>query len=164
MNLDDFDLMNATTPPTNNGGSSRRAKGPVDPVVAKRNKRNRKRGNRTSADLAKYLGGWNVEGAQLPWDVETKGARIQSKREAANMTANRALGLLQYIDASQALRVLFHVAPRQRLASGTVYCLYREWVGWYGWTTPPHSWLVATKGEPLIAMPLPTFRDIHVGG
>lgn len=138
-------------------------------VSARRNRNNRKRGNRTSHELAVYLGGRNVEALKLPWDVEGLGYRLQSKRLADEPSLASVARYIRAIEApADTLRGFYHVGARQRLASGTVWCLYPEWVAWHGWDFPAHaglaSWVGRDEGAVLIELPLPVFRDLHVGG
>ena len=131
------------------------------PLVSRTNRNNRLRGNRTSRDLAAFLGGRNVEALKLPWDVETPGCRIQSKRLAARPSLRAIVGLIEAIDYRVTdLRAFYHVEPARRLASGLVYVGLREWVEWHGWDLPADAQVSVTG--PLISMPLATFRDLHV--
>lgn len=161
----DLPMGEPLSAPTLNGGARvRRPVHPPDPAIAGRNRRSRNRGNRTSRDLAHYLGGRNIEGLLLPWDVEAAGCRIQSKRLARPPSRAEQVRLLRYIDASDALRGLYLVAPRQRLQSGTVTCLLEDWVADHGWSLPPAASLANAGGTGLVELPLPDFRDIHCGG
>ena len=159
MNLDDHELFTPATAPNIAAPQRRPRRNPnPDAAIAKRNKRNRQRGNRTSASLAKYLGGRNVEALKEPWDVEGDGWRIQSKRLARAIGPAETLRLITAIPDGPWLRGLYHVGPRQRLASGTVFVLYIEWREWHGdldWTGPDGD------AQALLAIPLPLFRDIH---
>ena len=132
-----------------------------DDEVARRNRRNRQRGNRTSADLAAYLGGRNVEALKLPWDVEVPGARIQSKRLAVEPSRAAVRGFIDAIDASDALRAFYLVRPGQRLASGIVTVFLEEWVAWHGWSLPDAT-VQITAGTPLLTLGVDVFRDWHV--
>ena len=135
-----------------------------DTALVRRNVNNRKRGKSTSAELAHYLGWQNVEGMNWKWDIQGKGGRIQSKRDATGRSGAVVVALIEAIPAgTDYLRGLYRVAPRQRLASGTVTVWLREWVDWHGWLMPPGATLSVATEVPLIEMPLPTFRDIHGG-
>ena len=133
-----------------------------DPVIADRNRRNRKRGNRTSHDLAAYLGGRNVEALKLPWDVEAAGARIQSKRLKARPSVAEIVKLVAYIDAGPSLRALYWVGAGQRVASGHVFVLLREWVGEHGWAGPSGASFLSA-GEIVIELPVALFREMRGG-
>ena len=131
--------------------------------VVRRNRNNRARGKGTSKDLADYLGWQNVEGLNLPWDIQNNAGRLQSKRDLNARTANAALLLIDYIPAGDWLRGLFWVAPRARLTSGDVTMRLEEWVQWHSWLLPPNAVLLrSTTGVPMVRMPLPVFRDTHV--
>lgn len=134
---------------------------PAISPIARRNRNNRKRGKGTSAELAKYLGWQNVEGMNWEWDVQGPGGRLQSKRDATARSSAEMARLILRIPSGDFLRGLFKVAPRQRLASGTVYLLLHEWVGERGWLLPP-SVLVNAAGVPLMILPLPAFRDLVI--
>ena len=131
-----------------------------DPIIANRNKRNRQRGNRTSHDLAAYLGGRNVEALKEPWDVEACGARIQSKRLAQRPSVNAIVGLIEYIDAGPALRALYWVGAGQRVASGRIYVILPEFVGEHGWT-PPDGAVVYVGRAVVLELPVAAFRDLR---
>ena len=134
-----------------------------NPVVQRRNRGNRQRGNRTSHDLAAYLGGRNVEALKEPWDVEACGARIQSKRLAQRPSVNAIVGLIEYIGAGPALRALYWVGAGQRVASGRIYVLLPELVGEHGWT-PPDGAVVHVGRAYVLEMPVSVFRDLRGGG
>ena len=131
-----------------------------NPVVQRRNRGNRQRGNRTSHDLAAYLGGRNVEALKEPWDVEACGARIQSKRLAQRPSVNAIVGLIEYIDAGPALRALYWVGAGQRVASGRIYVLLPEFVGEHGWL-PPGGAVVHVGRAYVLEMPVAAFRDLR---
>lgn len=159
MTLDDLDLFPPPDRPAL--GSSRRA--PVAlPDRQRINRRNKANGRRTSADLAAYLGGRNVELLGLPWDVEARGARIQSKREKTPLGFARAVRLLDYIGPGDHLAVLFWVGAGQRLTSGRTFALLADWVGEHGFTVPPEARVHNTGGRLLLELPLPVFRDHHI--
>ena len=134
-----------------------------DPVVQRRNRGNRQRGNRTSHDLAAYLGGRNVEALKEPWDVEACGARIQSKRLAQRPSVNAIVGLIEYIDAGPALRALYWVGAGQRVASGRIYVLFNEWVGEHGWDvdTVAAGAVVHVGRAYVLEMGVTAFRDLR---
>lgn len=179
-------LTDAAAPPTANGGASRRCRrhewgdgqltiagtnraclrcGAIrDEAKSRTNRNNRKRGNRTSHDLAAYLGGRDVEPLKLPWDVEARGCRIQSKRLADRPSRAAIEGLLDYIrrHGGAELPAYFDIRPAQRLTSGRIFVTYRDWVAWHGWPMPTGADLL-TSGEALLVLPLPIFRDLHVG-
>ncbi len=136
---------------------------PRDATVIRRNRTNRQRGKSTSAELARYLGCQNVEGMNWKHDIQSPAFRLQSKRDATGRSAATVLALIEAITPGDYLRGLFRVAPRQRLASGTVALRYQEFVGWYGWSLPPEARLVNGAGTPLVELPLPLFREL-VGG
>jgi hypothetical protein len=160
--LDDHVLFDPPTPSPI--GSSRRAKAAPDPERQRQNKRNKANGRGTSRDLADYLGGRDVELLGLPWDVEARGCRVQSKRDKAACGPVRALGLLRHVgEHSDDLAAVFHVLPRQRLVNGTAWALLEAWVGWHGWALPAGASLHLAGGVPLISMPLPAFGDHHIG-
>ena len=131
-----------------------------DPVVQRRNRGNRQRGNRTSLDLARYLGGRNVEALKLPHDVEACGARIQSKRLAQRPSLNAIVALIEYIDAGPSLRALYWVGAGQRVSSGRVFLLLPELVGEHGWT-PPDGAVVHVGRAYVLEMPVVAFRDLR---
>ena len=132
-----------------------------DPIIANRNKRNRRRGNRTSHDLAAYLGGRNVEALKEPWDVEACGARIQSKRLAQRPSVNAIVGLIEYIDAGPALRALYWVGAGQRVASGRIFVLLSEWVGEHGWAPVAGTAVIHAGRAYVLEMPVAAFRDLR---
>ena len=131
-----------------------------EPARTRRNVNNRKRGNRTSHDLAAYLGGRNVESLKLPHDVEACGARIQSKRLAQRPSVNAIVGLIEYIDAGPSLRALYWVGAGQRVSSGRVFLLLPELVGEHGWT-PPDGAGVHVGRAYVLEMPVAAFRDLR---
>jgi hypothetical protein len=134
----------------------------VDPLIVRRNRGNKNRGKATSRELASYLGWQNVEGMLWPWDVQGPGGRLQSKRDARGRSRTMVLALIEAITPGDWLRGVFIVAPRQRLASGTVTLLLEEWVAWHGWKLPADAVLV-NAGRPLLSLPLATFRDWRAG-
>ena len=134
-----------------------------DPAIVDRNRRNRRRGNRTSHDLAAYLGGRNVEALKEPWDVEACGARIQSKRLAQRPSLNAIVGLIEYIGVGPALRALYWVGAGQRVSSGRVFLLLPELVGEHGWT-PPDGAVVHVGRVYILELPVSAFRDLRGGG
>jgi hypothetical protein len=129
--------------------------------VTTRNRRNRARGKSTSAELAKYLGGQNVEGMLWPHDVQGQGYRIQSKRDMTGRSPGMVRRLIEAIEPGHGLRAAYLVVPRVRLTSGRVYVDLEEWVAWHGWELPASTRLL-NAGTPLLELPLPLFRDIHV--
>jgi hypothetical protein len=131
-----------------------------NPTVSRTNRNNRKRGNRTSHDLAAYLGGRNVEALKEPWDVEACGARIQSKRLVQRPSLNAIVGLIEYIDAGPALRALYWVGAGQRVSSGRIYVLLPELVGEHGWT-PPDGAVVHVGRAYVLEIPVAAFRDLR---
>ena len=134
-----------------------------NPVVSRTNRNNRKRGNRTSHDLAAYLGGRNVEALKLPWDVEACGARIQSKRLKVRPSIWEIVKLITYIDAGPNLRALYWVGAGQRVASGYIFVLLREWVAEHGWSSPASA-VVITASPPtefVLELPVAAFRDLR---
>ena len=134
-----------------------------NPTITRTNRNNRKRGNRTSHDLAAYLGGRNVEALKEPWDVEACGARIQSKRLAARPSLNAIVGLIEYIDAGPSLRALYWVGAGQRVSSGRVFLLLPELVGEHGWT-PPDGAVVHVGRAYILELPVSAFRDVRGAG
>lgn len=164
MTLDDLDLFPSPADPRPGAAPARKwHRNPnPDPAIQRRNRRNKANGRGTSRDLAAYLGGRNVELLGLPWDVEAGGFLIQSKRDAEGMGPRRVLRLLAAIGARNDVAAVFHVAPRARLTSGRLWLRLAEWVAEHGWSLPPDAQLV-NAGEPLIALPLATFRDLHLG-
>lgn len=135
----------------------------VNVAIARRNRNNRKKGRRTSHELADYLGGEDVEGMGWKWDVQGKGWRLQSKRDAVGRSPLTRAMLIDAIYPGDHLRGLFEVPPRARLTSGTVTMFLREWVGWHGWEVPNEASLSLAGEDPLVSMPLPVFRDWHIG-
>ncbi|HEX5466701.1 MAG TPA: hypothetical protein VFW92_08530 [Candidatus Limnocylindrales bacterium] len=134
-----------------------------DPARSRRGRTSRNRGNRTSRDLAAYLGGRNVEALKVPWDVEGPGYRIQSKRLADRPSASERARLLEAIDhRADDLRAVYIAAPRQRIASGTVSAYLADWVAWHGWDAPPGLSVVRGSGW-LLELSLSLFRDLHIG-
>ena len=131
-----------------------------NPAVSRRNRLNRNRGNRTSHDLAAYLGGRNVEALKLPHDVEACGARIQSKRLAQRPSLNAIVGLIEYIDAGPSLRALYWVGAGQRVSSGRVFLLLPELVGEHGWT-PPDGAVVHVGRAYILELPVSAFRELR---
>lgn len=138
---------------------------PKDAARTRTNHNNAKRGNRTSRDLASFLGAqWeDVERKHLPWDVQGA-ARIQSKREARQPGVARVLGLLRYIPPSEHLRAVFFVGAGQRLASGRIFAILEEYVAERGWSLPTDARLLLAGDTALVELPLPTFRDLFSGG
>lgn len=134
-----------------------------DPAASRTNRNNRKRGNRTSHDLAAYLGGRNVEALKEPWDVEACGARIQSKRLAQRPSLNAIVGLIEYIGIGPALRALYWVGAGQRVSSGCVFLLLPEFVGEHGWT-PPDGAVVHVGRAYILELPVSAFRDVRGAG
>ena len=132
-----------------------------DPIIANRNKRNRRRGNRTSHDLAAYLSGRNVEALKLPHDVEACGARIQSKRLAQRPSISAIVGLIEYIGAGPALRALYWVGAGQRVSSGRIYVLLPEFVAEHGWTPPDGAVVHVGRFAYVLEMPVAAFRDLR---
>jgi hypothetical protein len=62
-----------------------------DPVLSRRGKNNRKRGNAAELDVARAIGGQKMGPLGLPWDVEVAGyARLQV-RKYANPQSLRAI-------------------------------------------------------------------------
>ena len=136
-----------------------------NPAVSRTNRNNRKRGNRTSLDLAVYLGGRNVEALKEPWDVEACGARIQSKRLAQRPSIAAIVGLIEYIDAGPALRALYWVGAGQRVASGRCYFLLEEWIGEHGWLAPETGAVVhVSRFAYVLELPVAAFREIRGAG
>ena len=131
-----------------------------DPVKVRTNRNNRKRGNRTSHDLAAYLGGRNVEALKLPHDVEACGARIQSKRLAQRPSLNAIVGLIEYIGVGPSLRALYWVGAGQRVSSGRVFLLLPELVGEHGWT-PPDGAVVHAGRAYILELPVSAFRELR---
>jgi hypothetical protein len=130
--------------------------------VTTRNRRNRARGKSTSAELAKYLGGQNVEGMLWPHDVQGQGYRIQSKRDTRGRSPFEIRRLIDAITGGGSwMRGVYLVVPRVRLTSGRIYVDFEEWVAWHGWDLPPGTRLL-NAGTPLLELPLPLFRDLHV--
>jgi hypothetical protein len=134
---------------------------PVVNPLSKRNRNNRLRGKSTSAELAKYLGWQNVEAAGWKWDTQGPAGRIQSKRDLEQRGPVGIRRLIEPIAPGAWLRGAYLVVPRVRLTSGRVYVLLSEWVSWHGWELPPGT-RVLNAGAPLLELPLPLFRDIHV--
>ena len=137
-----------------------KAKAPA--ATVSRVRRASARGFRTSADLAAYLGGQNVDKLGWPWDVQGRGYRIQSKRLADRPGPREMFRLLDAIPyRADELGAVYYVAPRKRLTSGVVITIASEWQAWH-WT--PEDACVITGGPVnLLEMPLPTFRDLHIG-
>ena len=131
-----------------------------NPAVSRTNRNNRKRGNRTSHDLAAYLGGRNVEALKLPHDVEACGARIQSKRLAQRPSLSAIVGLIEYIGVGPSLRALYWVGAGQRVSSGRVFMLLPELVGEHGWT-PPDGAVVHVGRAYILELPVSAFRDLR---
>jgi hypothetical protein len=134
-----------------------------NPTVSHINRNNRKRGNRTSHDLATYLVGRNVEALKEPWDVEACGARIQSKRLAQRPSIAAIVGLIEYIpmDAYKC-RALYWVGAGQRVSSGRIFMLEEEWIDEYGWrATPPDGAVVHVGRAYILELPVATFREIR---
>jgi len=147
---------------TRNGATGRRAKPEPDPVRQRRNKNNRKRGNRTSHDLAVYLGGRNVEALKEPWDVEACGSRIQSKRLASRPSLAAIIALLFRITVhADELRAVFYIGSNQRLASGRIFLLLDEWVEEHSWHAPDGSVLHVTNGTYVLELPVAVFREVR---
>lgn len=132
-----------------------------DETFTRRNRNNRGRGKRTSADLARYLGpNWqNVEGMGWPWDVQSPAARIQCKREQATMTPGRALSLIEAIPEGPYLRAAYYIEPNRRIASGVVWLRLEDWVNEYGWALPSGFVMVAGRTA-MIRLPVETFREV----
>ena len=159
---DDLPWSGADSPATVNVTTRRRwQRNPnPDPAIVDRNRRNRRRGNRTSHDLAAYLGGRNVEALKLPHDVEACGARIQSKRLAQRPSLNAIVALIEYIDAGPSLRALYWVGAGQRVSSGRVFLLLPELVGEHGWT-PPDGAVVHVGRAYVLELPASAFRELR---
>ncbi len=136
---------------------------PRDAAIVRRNRTNRQRGKSTSAELARYLGCQNVEGMNWKWDIQSPAFRLQSKRDATGRSAATVLALIEAITPGDYLRGLYRVAPRQRLASGSVTALLREWVAERGWALPTEARLVNAAGTALLELGLAEFREL-VGG
>lgn len=134
---------------------------PKDAAIVRRNRTARNRGNRTSHDLAAYLGIQNVEALKLPHDVQANHLRMQSKRQAVPLGPVAQLRLLEYIPSGDWLRALFIVAPRARLANGSVTVLLEEWTAERGWTLPEHARLAVAGVTALLSIPLPVFADVY---
>ena len=161
--LDSLPWTGADSPPTVSVVTTRRRwqRNPnPDPAIVDRNRRNRRRGNRTSHDLAAYLGGRNVEALKEPWDVEACGARIQSKRLAQRPSLNAIVGLIEYIDAGPSLRALYWVGAGQRVSSGRVFTLLPEWVGEHGWTVSDGA-VVHVGRAYILELPVSAFRELR---
>lgn len=136
----------------------------ADIATVSRVRRASARGFRTSADLAKYLGGQNVDKLGWPWDVQGTGYRIQSKRLADRPSLRAMVALLEAIPfRNDTLRAVFYVPPRARLTSGLVICWLREWVDWHNWAVPQEARIVHGAAGTLLELPLPVFRDAHIG-
>ena len=136
----------------------------ADAAVVSRVRRASARGFRTSADLAAYLGGQNVDKLGWPWDVQGRGYRIQSKRLADRPSAAALARLIEAIPVdAETIRAVFYVGPRARLTSGLVTVNLRDWADWHDWLIPQDARPFHTAGRLLLEMPLPTFRDIHIG-
>lgn len=136
----------------------------ADAATVSRVRRASARGFRTSADLAAYLGGQNVDKLGWPWDVQGRGYRIQSKRLADRPSARAFVAILEAIPyRADDLRAAYYVPPRARLASGLVIVSMPEWVDQHGWAIPPDARPFHGAGHLLLEMPLPTFRDLHIG-
>jgi hypothetical protein len=181
MTLDDFDLMNATTAPNPaavrakcrrhlwvafpDGTRCDRCSRPLDKAQASRNNRARKRGFRTSHDLADYLHGRDVDKQGWPWDVTARGCRVQCKRLATRPSPAALVKLLEAIPYQiNELRAVFYVEPGRRLTSGVIVAGLKEWTDWHGWTFPVGARLFLAGTDALIEMPLPAFADAHIGG
>lgn len=135
-----------------------------DETRERRNHANTKRGNRTSADLAEYLGWEDVERQHWSWDVQGKGGRLQSKRLAKKPSLAATVEIIEAIPyRTDSLRGLFYVEPRRHLRSGVVVASLREWIEWHGWDLIPGR-LVAVANVALIEIDLPDFRALHCGG
>ena len=132
-----------------------------DPTVSRTNRNNRKRGNRTSHDLAAYLSGRNVEALKLPWDVEACGARIQSKRLAQRPSISAIVGLIEYIGTGPALRALYWVGAGQRVSSGRIYVLWPEWHGEHGWLVSEGAGIHLSAKGLVLELPVAAFREIR---
>lgn len=136
----------------------------ADAATVSRVRRASARGFRTSADLAAYLGGQNVDKLGWPWDVQGRGYRIQSKRLADRPSAAAMVRLIEAIPyRTDDLRAVYFVPARARLTSGLVVFGLREWVDQHGWEIPQDARPFHTAGHLLLEMPLPTFRDLHIG-
>ena len=136
----------------------------ADAAIVSRVRRASARGFRTSADLAAYLGGQNVDKLGWPWDVQGRGYRIQSKRLADRPSAAALARLIEAIPVdAETIRAVFYVGPRARLTSGLVTVNLRDWADWHDWLIPQDARPFHTAGRLLLEMPLPTFRDIHIG-
>lgn len=136
----------------------------ADAATVSRVRRASARGFRTSADLAAYLGGQNVDKLGWPWDVQGRGYRIQSKRLADRPSANAMFQLIEAISTDAAMiAAVYYVAPRARLTSGVIVTMLRDWVDYHGWAIPQDARPFHSSGRLLLEMPLPTFRDLHIG-
>lgn len=136
----------------------------ADIAIVSRVRRASLRGFRTSADLAKYLGGQNVDKLGWPWDVQGTGYRIQSKRLAERPGHRAMVALIEAIPfRNDALRAVFYVPPKARLTSGLVICGLKEWVEWHNWAIPQDARIAHGAAGPLVELPLPIFRDMHIG-
>ena len=136
----------------------------ADAAIVSRVRRASARGFRTSADLAAYLGGQNVDKLGWPWDVQGRGYRIQSKRLAVRPSAAALARLIEAIPVdAETIRAVFYVGPRARLTSGLVTVNLRDWADGHDWLIPQDARPFHTAGRLLLEMPLPTFRDIHIG-
>lgn len=129
--------------------------------ASRRNRNNRKKGRRTSAELADYLSAQDVEQRGFKWDVQHPAFRLQSKRDGTARSAGMRRQIIEAIYPGDYLRGLYLVEPRQRLTSGTVTLLLEEWVAERGWFLPPGELLHG--GKPLLVLDLPHFRDLVVG-
>ena len=161
---DDLPWTDASTPTVNVTTRRRWQRNPnPDPAVVRRNRGNRQRGNRTSHDLAAYLGGRNVEALKLPWDVEAAGARIQSKRLKARPSLSAIVGLIEAIATpADTLRALYWVGAGQRASSGRVYVLWPEWHAEHGWLGPDGAVVHVVAGRAfLLELPVAEFRDVR---
>lgn len=159
--MTDIDTLLAAQPfaaPSLTGARGRPPEPERDPIVVRRNRRNRQRGKSTSNELAKYLGIQNVEGMNWPWDCQSNAVRLQSKRDQLARGPLAALRLIEYIPDGDFLRGLFWVAPRARLTSGSVTVLLKEWTDTYGWLLPAGRLSLAAM-TPLLTLPLPLFAD-----
>ena len=84
----------------------------------------------------------------------------QSKRLAARPSVAAIVGLIERIDVpADQLQALYHVGPGQRIASGHVFLLLREWVAEHGWTAPSGASFLAST-EIVIELPVAVFREM----
>jgi hypothetical protein len=119
-----------------------------DPIMARRGRANRERGNRAELDVARSIpGGVKMGPLGLPWDVEVGTyARLQVKKLADRPSPAEIVRQIERIpDTGARLRgfVWIEAAGRGKRGRRMVYFRAPDFTAWHGYSVPATAGLVA---------------------